>query len=750
MNEQMKPFEDGGLQDEGGMVDKESGNEVPTGSTKKEVRDDIPAMLSEGEFVLPADVVRYHGLEKIMQLRDEAKFGLKKMEAMGQMGNSEEAALPDDTPFKGMPFGMDDLLIVEVGEKEEKEAEEKYNGGVIEAAQGAFVGQPVIPPVVQPVKTGIAGYSPSMYSMNNQIGVPNLNMTLPDPASSVINIAPTQPVYGGPVSPPAAGPIPAPAGGYQPLFYTGDQGEPIVDVPVVAEPVIEEPENFIVPTDQLPTEEEQTTDETTDEATEDVENVSVSTAQVTKDDEPGGVNKTVINKLKNAAEKTRREEYNARLNSGDGDTLLQMYAETNAVSKFGSMGAGAIAGLPGMLLTKGVAALEKNKIAKKLDAVYGAGKWQDKVQNITAKDLVGKAKEGLAPIYNKEARLNFYNEYKPKYDVSIVPSAQGATGYTKDANGVEGGNLSVREQQSFDNAVNSGNESVINHFASIARLRKKQDAFAASGFDEGIGMGMGLSTHDMEQAKLYGGSIDTAVKEGRAVKETGILGKYVVTDTSKSDSDTASSKSDRVSSSAGGTNTKSTKAGGSTSSGGTKTYKSLAEAAADGKHGQAVNIAGKGVQKVEFGDKTYDAAMKKKSDAAKTTTTKKDSGGGGVSNSAADSGSDVCCFIMLEARYGDGTMDEVVRRYRDEHMTDRNRRGYYKVAEVLVPLMRKSPTIKWLVTKTFADPLVSYGKYYYGQNKHGVIYSPIKSMWMKIFDTVGGETEFIRENGEVV
>ena len=36
---------------------------------------------------------------------------------------------------------------------------------------------------------------------------------------------------------------------------------------------------------------------------------------------------------------------------------------------------------------------------------------------------------------------------------------------------------------------------------------------------------------------------------------------------------------------------------------------------------------------------------------------------------------------MLEARYGDGTMDEVVRRYRDEHMTDRNRRGYYKVAE---------------------------------------------------------------------
>mgnify|MGYP007096785972 FL=1 len=105
---------------------------------------------------------------------------------------------------------------------------------------------------------------------------------------------------------------------------------------------------------------------------------------------------------------------------------------------------------------------------------------------------------------------------------------------------------------------------------------------------------------------------------------------------------------------------------------------------------------------------------------------------------------------MLEARYGNGTMDEVVRRYRDEYMTDRNRRGYYRMAEVLVPLMRKSKTFKWIITKLFADPLVSYGKYYYGQNKHGVVFSPVKNFWMKIFDIVGGDTKFIRENGEVV
>ena len=102
--QQMDLFEDGGLRDQGGGKDPVSGNDVPVGSLEKEVRDDIPAMLSEGEFIFPADVVRYWGLDLLMQMRQEAKQGLKKMEDMGQMGNSEEATLPDD-----MPFNMDDI-----------------------------------------------------------------------------------------------------------------------------------------------------------------------------------------------------------------------------------------------------------------------------------------------------------------------------------------------------------------------------------------------------------------------------------------------------------------------------------------------------------------------------------------------------------------------------------------------------------------------------------------------------------------
>ena len=94
--EQMtKLLGDGGMMDDSG--EQVNGVEVPVGSLKEEVADDIPAQLSEGEFVVPADVVRFIGLEKLMQLRDKAKEGLKRMEEMGQMGNAEEVVNPDQS-----------------------------------------------------------------------------------------------------------------------------------------------------------------------------------------------------------------------------------------------------------------------------------------------------------------------------------------------------------------------------------------------------------------------------------------------------------------------------------------------------------------------------------------------------------------------------------------------------------------------------------------------------------------------------
>ena len=87
-------------------IDPVSGNEVPIGSTPKEVRDDIPAQLSEGEYVVPADVVRYYGVRYFENLRAKAKFGYKDMADNGRIGGE-----PVDEPDMEMMFDVSELEV---------------------------------------------------------------------------------------------------------------------------------------------------------------------------------------------------------------------------------------------------------------------------------------------------------------------------------------------------------------------------------------------------------------------------------------------------------------------------------------------------------------------------------------------------------------------------------------------------------------------------------------------------------------
>ena len=92
-------------------VDPVSGNEVPVGSLPEEVRDDIPAQLSEGEYVVPADVVRYYGVKFFEDLRIEAKLGFDAMDAAGRIGGEPVAMNADD---EGLGLDLSDLEVVEV------------------------------------------------------------------------------------------------------------------------------------------------------------------------------------------------------------------------------------------------------------------------------------------------------------------------------------------------------------------------------------------------------------------------------------------------------------------------------------------------------------------------------------------------------------------------------------------------------------------------------------------------------------
>jgi hypothetical protein len=113
LDDQMnKMLAEGGVMQEGGTVDPVSGNEVPVGAMQEEVRDDIDAKLSEGEFVFPADVVRFIGLQTLMKLRDKAKMGLQRMNDIGQMGNAEE--VEDGEALFGDEQMDDDMFSSEI------------------------------------------------------------------------------------------------------------------------------------------------------------------------------------------------------------------------------------------------------------------------------------------------------------------------------------------------------------------------------------------------------------------------------------------------------------------------------------------------------------------------------------------------------------------------------------------------------------------------------------------------------------
>ena len=220
MEQQMRMLEQGGLNQEGGSIDPISGNEVPFGSLEEEVRDDIDAKLSEGEFVFPADVVRYIGLENLMKLRQKAKEGLGEMEAMGQMGNSDEATMDDESDFDDEVNRMIDEFDPNALEEEEMAF---APGGYVPGQSGyipqASPGISFPPPMMSPktrVPTGAqllgtpTGTAVPAYTSRQYIGPTGDIITI-----TLINGVPVQPIPEG----------------YQP--YTGQPITPQVQAPKV-------------------------------------------------------------------------------------------------------------------------------------------------------------------------------------------------------------------------------------------------------------------------------------------------------------------------------------------------------------------------------------------------------------------------------------------------------------------------------------------------------------------------------------
>ena len=107
----------------GGMMsglmgyDEVSGNPIPIGASPENVRDDIDAKLSTDEYVMPAHVVKWHGLKQIQMMQAEAEMGLMSMKMDGLI-QSEDTPEAEEEEIEEPDEGIDvEVAMIEVDDK---------------------------------------------------------------------------------------------------------------------------------------------------------------------------------------------------------------------------------------------------------------------------------------------------------------------------------------------------------------------------------------------------------------------------------------------------------------------------------------------------------------------------------------------------------------------------------------------------------------------------------------------------------
>ena len=166
IEQQMQLFALGGLDDDGMSRDPVSGNTIPAGSMANEVRDDVDAKLSDGEYVVPANVVRFFGVKFFEDLRTQAMQGLGAMEANGRIGGEPvPSAMPmQDQMANVKPDMSDGEMEMLQGLMNEGGFIRGYaNGGSPETPEYASTAyNPLQYPLTQYATPGASVYNPNL------------------------------------------------------------------------------------------------------------------------------------------------------------------------------------------------------------------------------------------------------------------------------------------------------------------------------------------------------------------------------------------------------------------------------------------------------------------------------------------------------------------------------------------------------------------------------------------------------------
>jgi hypothetical protein len=224
-----------GLVDEGGMIDEESGNDVPNGALKEEVRDDQPAMLSPGEFVMPAYAVRYFGVENLVKMLRAAKQGMEQLDDLGLTGepNSDDAGLETAVlPSEMQEKGATPTLAV---------------GGMPTIKPGAVTTTTLTNQPTQQTQFGVAPPA-AIQPAAQPAAVQPLNFAAPSPLTQQM-YRPTAPIrFPGQqnVTYPEYIYSPTPGGtGYGVAEYVGPNGQSIFVTTINGKPIGQVPEGYV-------------------------------------------------------------------------------------------------------------------------------------------------------------------------------------------------------------------------------------------------------------------------------------------------------------------------------------------------------------------------------------------------------------------------------------------------------------------------------------------------------------------------
>ena len=478
MNGQMEMafMQQGGLKDDGMKQDPVSGNQIPNGSMAKEVRDDIPAQLSEGEYVVPADVVRYLGVKHFEDLRDKAKSGLQNMEANGRIGGEPvPASGPSMQPPQPMkpptPYSPPQMAMGgDLSPEEMNEITSMMNQGGM--ARSGYYGGGFS-------NTGTSFYSPNATTTAEAVSTPtrytgsfsNLGRQTFTPAPVVADVPGADGTDTAPVQ--VETPATCAARG---MVY--DEATKMCRMPV---------------------------------------------SQGGGDDNAAAEKKR-LQDMVNEHQKASQ----VAIEDMNQEQLLEAYqgAEMGKYITSGLMAVNPVVG--------GIARLFAGNESKKIQARLK----EMGVTNLPEVDykkggIVGNILGGTSLLDVLDNAIVSLQEGKIGAGTSTYKAQFNPPNSAQYSNNLQQSTGSIwgSEQEAYDHAVRSGNYQVANHFEAINRLRGKQNAFydAAVGKSPAeqlaLGQSMGLSAYDMQQAKKYGGSLGRAISSGVVEKE-GFFGKY--------------------------------------------------------------------------------------------------------------------------------------------------------------------------------------------------------------------------------